>query len=225
MLYPGCLPLLVILVFLILLPLFFAQFMLAALSKLGLDPQIAFLALAGIIIGGSINIPIKRIPRDEDYSVDPLRLFGFGDFFPRLRVTRRYTTIAVNVGGCVIPCMIALYQFARIVAHGAGAVMALLLITALSILVCYRLARPMEGIGIALPALIPPLVAAIPSMLLVPDFAPPIAFVAGVLGPLIGADLLHIAEIKYVRTGSASIGGAGTFDGIVLSGLIAALLA
>jgi uncharacterized membrane protein len=35
--------------------------------------------------------------------------------------------------------------------------------------------------------------------------APPVAFVAGVLGPLIG--------------------GAGTFDGIVLSGIVAAYLA
>jgi uncharacterized membrane protein len=76
-----------------------------------------------------------------------------------------------------------------------------------------------------MPAFIPPLLAAIPSVLLMPDFAPPIAFIAGVLGPLIGADLLHLPEIKNVATGMASIGGAGTFDGIVLSGLMAALLA
>ncbi len=225
MFYPGCLPLVAILAFLILLPFFFAQFMLAALSKLGMQPQVAFLALVGIILGGSINIPIKRIPRDSDYFVDPLTLFGFGNFFPRLRATRRYTTVAVNVGGCVIPCIIALYQFGRVVAHGADAVVALLMVTTLSIIVCYRLAKPVEGIGIALPALVPPLLAALPSVLLMPDFAPPIAFMAGVLGPLIGADLLHISEIKGLPTGMASIGGAGTFDGIVLSGLLAALLA
>ena len=58
-----------------------------------------------------------------------------------------------------------------------------------------------------------------------PDFAPPIAFIAGVLGPLIGADLMHLRDIKRIATGIASIGGAGTFDGIVLSGLMAAFLA
>jgi uncharacterized membrane protein len=61
-------------------------------------------------------------------------------------------------------------------------------------------------------------------LLLAPDWAPPIAFSAGVLGPLIGADLLHLDDIAEIGTGMASIGGAGTFDGIVLSGLVATLL-
>jgi uncharacterized membrane protein len=52
-----------------------------------------------------------------------------------------------------------------------------------------------------------------------------LAFAAGVLGPLIGADLLHLREVNKISTGVASIGGAGTFDGIVISGLIATLLA
>lgn len=223
--YPGCLPLLVIFALLFLVPLFFAHAMLAALGKLGLSPGVALVVLLGIFLGGSINIPFKRIPREEEYIVDPFMLFGFGRIFPRLRVARGYTTLAVNLGGCVIPCAIALYQAARILAYGPYAAVVLLVASLLSIGVCYRLARPVPGVGIAMPALIPPLVAAIPSVLLMPDFAPPIAFAAGVAGPLVGADLLHIREIKTVPTGMASIGGAGTFDGIVLSGLIAALLA
>ncbi|MBI4527307.1 MAG: DUF1614 domain-containing protein [Deltaproteobacteria bacterium] len=225
MFFPGCLPLIAVLAFLILLPFFFAHLMLAALAKLGLSPQVALLTLLGILVGGSINIPIKRIPRREEYFADPFSLFGFGYMFPRLRVRHRYTTLAVNVGGCVIPCIIAFYQLLRVVSQGTHAIVAVLIVTTLSIIVCYRLARPVPGIGIAMPALIPPLVAAVPSVLLMPDFAPPIAFAAGVAGPLIGADLLHIREIKQVATGMASIGGAGTFDGIVLSGLMAALLA
>jgi uncharacterized membrane protein len=62
------------------------------------------------------------------------------------------------------------------------------------------------------------------ALLLTPDWAPPVAFVAGVLGPLIGADLLHLDDIASLGTGMASIGGAGTFDGIVISGLAAVLL-
>jgi uncharacterized membrane protein len=53
----------------------------------------------------------------------------------------------------------------------------------------------------------------------------PIDFVAGVLGPLIDADLLHLKDIMKASAGVLSIGGAGTFDGIVLSGLLAALFA
>ena len=225
MAYSGCLPLLVVFLLLFLLPFFFANFLLAALSKLGLPPSVALLALLGMLFVGAVNIPIKRIPRDEALVVDPLAVFGFGRLFPGVMRTRSYTTIAVNVGGCVIPCILALYQFARVLSEGAYALLVLLGVTFVSIMVCFRVAKPVAGIGIAMPALIPPLLAAIPSVLLMPDFAPPIAFIAGVLGPLIGADLLHLREIKSLATGMASIGGAGTFDGIVLSGLLAALLA
>jgi uncharacterized membrane protein len=87
------------------------------------------------------------------------------------------------------------------------------------------MARPIEGIGIAMPGLIPALVAAFSAVAMAPEHAPPLAFVAGVLGPLIGADLLHLRDIEKTATGVASIGGAGTFDGIVLSGIVAAYLA
>ena len=79
--------------------------------------------------------------------------------------------------------------------------------------------------GIAIPALIPALAAALLALFFVPDQAPAVAFTAGVLGPLVGADLLHLNEIKNMGTPIASIGGAGTFDGIVLSGIVATLLA
>jgi uncharacterized membrane protein len=68
-------------------------------------------------------------------------------------------------------------------------------------------------------------VAALSAIILMPDFAPPLAFTAGVIGPLVGADLLHLDHMSRDTPGVASIGGAGTFDGIVLSGLVATLLA
>jgi len=225
MLNPGCLPLALFFILLVLLPFFFAQLLLTALGKLGLDPHLALLVIIAIILGGAINIPLKKIPRSEQYSVDPFAVFGVGQVFPRIRRSYSYTTIAVNVGGCLIPSAIALYQCIRVAAFSPGAMAVLAFTTGFNIFVCYKLARPVSGIGITLPALIPPLTAAIPSLILMPDFAPPIAFVAGVLGPLVGADLLHLCDISKIATGMASIGGAGTFDGIVLGGLIAAFLA
>ena len=55
----------------------------------------------------------------------------------------------------------------------------------------------------------------------------PVGYAVGVfvLGPLFGADLLHLRDFTRVSVGVLSIGGAGTFDGIVLSGMVAALLA
>jgi hypothetical protein len=43
--------------------------------------------------------------------------------------------------------------------------------------------------------------------------------------PTSAADLLHLKGIEQSTVGMASIGGAGTFDGIVLSGIVAVYLA
>lgn len=234
MLAPGCLALLFFFGFLFLMPFLFAQVMATALARLGLPPEIALLALLGIFIGGTINIPVKRVEQRIALPYDPYIIYGLGSLLPRLPghwiapfrpQIRTYTIIAVNLGGCVIPVLIALYEIVRIVSQGPQMLLTLISITGLNVAVCYLIARPVPNLGIVMPSLVPPLVAAIPSFLLVPDFAPPVAFVAGVLGPLIGADLLHLKDIRHVPTGIVSIGGAGTFDGIVLSGMFAALLA
>ena len=231
---PGCLAGLVLSGLLFLVPLFFAHAMMTALGRLGLPPTLAAAALAGIFVGGGVNIPVKRIEREEVVPVRSPLLFGLGRLDPRMgrggaspfrRHVRRQTIIAVNLGGCVLPVLLAAYEIFRVIRRGPAELAALVAVTALTVWVCYRAARPRPGVGIMLPALLPPLVAAVPSLVLVPDFAPPVAFVAGVMGPLIGADLLHLGELGRSTTGVASIGGAGTFDGIVLSGMVAALLA
>lgn len=223
--YPGCLTLVLILFLLFLLPFFFAHFMLAALAKLGLSPPLALIILIGIVIGSAVNLPIKRYPRDEEILADPFLMFGFDRLFSLQRRARRHVTLAVNLGGCVIPAALAVYECLLVARRGPTALMILLLITLANVAVCFRIARPIPRLGLAMPALVPPLIAAGLSLLLIPDFAPPVAFVAGVLGPLIGADLLHLKQVLKMAPAVASIGGAGTFDGIILSGLIAALLA
>ncbi len=82
----------------------------------------------------------------------------------------------------------------------------------------------MAGVGIAVPRLLPPLSAALAALLLVPQQAPLAAYVAGTMGTLVGADLLHLGKIRGLATPVASIGGAGTFDGVFLTGIIAVLL-
>ena len=74
-------------------------------------------------------------------------------------------------------------------------------------------------------ALIPPLTAAISASLIAPEtLVPSVALAGGILGTLIGADLLHLKEIQRMTPGVLSIGGAGVFDGIALCGLFALLL-
>ena len=221
----GCLPIVLFLLLLFLLPFWFAQVMGLALAKLRLVPQTALFVIVGIFLGSVVNIPVKRLVRHEDVTVHPFPHFGFLDRWPQFQRVRRETIVAVNLGGCVIPTMLAVYEMVQLVMDAWTYLLAVGLAVAINTTVCYRLARPVKGIGIAMPALVPPIVAVMSALVLAPDQAPPAAFIAGVLGPLLGADLLHLREIPRISTGMASIGGAGTFDGIVLSGILAAYLA
>jgi uncharacterized membrane protein len=124
------------------------------------------------------------------------------------------------VGGAVIPALLSLYLLTKMeITVGVP------LVVGLVALVSNRLARPVRGLGIALPGLIPPVVAALGAYLFCPpELRAPTAYIAGTMGILVGADLLKLNEIGQLGAPVASIGGAGTFDAIFLSGIIAVLL-
>jgi len=178
-----------------------------------------------IILGGFINIPITRLSQPQELAANPLAMYGLDRLFPRLQRQPRQTVIAVNVGGCIIPFAIAIYQLSHIAKQHPELLTKTGIAVGVTTIVCYFLARPVPGVGIAMPGFVPPLVSVAAALILAPSEAPPVTFVAGVVGSLVGADLLHLSEVRRIGTGMASIGGAGTFDGIVLSGIIAAYLA
>lgn len=209
----------------VLLPLMFVDVMETSLLKLGLDPRSAFILIVAMFTGGMINLPIRRLVRTEAAVAHPLAAFGLTALWPGLRRIRRETVIAVNLGGCVIPVGVAIYEVVRLRAAGLSLVVPLTAAVLINTGLCYLISRPVRGVGIVMPTFLPAIVAAGSAYLLAPDLAPPMAFVAGVMGPIIGADLLHIREFSETAAGVVSIGGAGTFDGIVLSGIIAAYLA
>lgn len=220
------LTLLVFFALLALLPILFGHLLIASLEKLHLSPGAAVALVIAIVLGGLVNIPIKRLGRDGGTAAfDPFSVYGLP--VPRQSPPQPGgAVVAVNLGGCVIPAGLAVYELYHLATQGGSALLVALIAAAINCFVCYRLARPAPGIGIVMPGLVPPLIAAATALLLAPgDNAAPVAFVAGVAGPLIGADLLHLRDIGRVGAGIASIGGAGTFDGIVLSGIVAAYLA
>jgi uncharacterized membrane protein len=212
----GLLPM--ILIFILLLPAFFFifYFNIAAISftKLGLSPQGAMLLFVFSLVGSVINIPVSKhkIVVEEK----PEMLFPFLFYYPP-RV--RQQVIAVNVGGAVIPTIFALYLL------GKTPLFATLISTAIVALAARAMARVVPGVGISLPAFIPPLVAVGSALLLAGESAAPVAYIAGSLGTLIGADLLNLKKIKNIGAQVVSIGGAGVYDGIFLVGVIAAFLA
>jgi uncharacterized membrane protein len=209
----------------VLMPLLFANLMAVSLMKLRLNPQTALILVVAMMFGGLINIPVYRIAHTELVMEHPLAAFGLMDFWPTLRRVRRQTIVAVNIGGCIIPTCLAIYEVFRLSEAGSPAIAAVCIAAAINVAVCYFAAKPVPNVGILMPAFVPAATAAGSAYLLFPRLAPPVAFVAGVMGPIIGADLMHIKEFTRTTTGVASIGGAGTFDGIILSGILAAYLA
>lgn len=189
-----------------------------AFSKIGIPTQYVFSALLATLAGSYFNIPIKRIPQKEMCRERMVRFFGVRYAIPRSQ--RQETILAVNVGGAIIPVLISIYLLFRgDIWLPAGVA------TAVMIFATHRLARPIEGLGIGLPILVPPLLAALLAVLLAPTHtAPLVAYVCGTLGALIGADLLNLDKIACLGAPVASIGGAGTFDGIFLNGILAVLL-
>jgi uncharacterized membrane protein len=81
------------------------------------------------------------------------------------------------------------------------------------------------GIGIAIPSLVPPIIAATVALLVARANVAAVAYVSGSLGTLIGADLLNLGKVQGLGAPVVSIGGAGTFDGVFLTGILAVLLA
>lgn len=220
------LALFVVLLLAVLSPLLFSELFLASLQKLHLSAPSALAIMIAMFIGGLINIPVTRIHRAKSVSSNVLAIYGLDGFWPGAERSTHETIIAVNVGGCIVPVGLALYEISYLAEANNPQVLLVCVAGGLvNIAICYFIARPLKGVGIAIPALVSPMIAVLFALLLAPDAAPPVAFVIGVTGPLIGADLLHLRDIEAAETRMASIGGAGTFDGIVLSGIIAAYLA
>ena len=154
----------------------------------------------------------------------PLAVFGLGGLWPEMARERPETIIAINFGGCVVPAGLALCQLFHLATAGSSTLFALFVAATIYVAACYFSAQPVQGVGIVLLGLLPAAIAALMVLLFAPWEAAPVAYIA-VAGPVIGADLLHLKEIEQSAVGMASIGGAGTFDGIVLSGIVAAYLA
>ncbi|HEY8031302.1 MAG TPA: DUF1614 domain-containing protein [Methylocella sp.] len=190
-----------------------------AYMRIGLDSRMAMLVLVGSLLGSYINIPVAQLAEARVASDEVIDFFGMRYVVPVV-VDWPGTIIAVNVGGALIPGLLSLYLLARNRIWLLGAVG-----TVIVAVIVNHLAYPVRGVGIAVPVLAPPLVTAIVALLLSRRFAGPLAYVSGSLGTLIGADLLNLDKLHGLGAPIASIGGAGTFDGIFVTGILAVLLA
>lgn len=226
----GCLIVTFVLLAACVIPLFVLNMAQTALTNLHLHPTVALLVLAGIVFGSAVNLPVTVIELDQEVPVPVYQPMGAWVPFPRFERMQRETVVAVNVGGCVIPVLLAIHLLRFLLEGGPRVATVLLVGILLNTAVCYRMAVPVPKLGIRLPFLLPAAVALVVTWLGLgfgefDAYRAPLAFVTGISGPLLGADLLHWKDFKRIAAGTISIGGAGTWDGIVLSGLMAAFVA
>jgi uncharacterized membrane protein len=190
-----------------------------AYMRLGVGPGTALLLLFGSLIGSYFNIPITVLPGSSVMSGEIIDFYGMRYVVP-LVTAWPGTVLAVNVGGAVIPAVMSAYLVIRYQLWLKAA-----LATAAIALIIHSMATPVAGIGIAVPVFAPVVTTAILAFILSREYAAPLAYIGGSMGTLIGADLLNLDKIAGLGAPVASIGGAGTFDGVFLTGILAVLLA
>lgn len=198
-----------------------------AFARIGFSWSDAFVLLFLSLLGSNINIPLTTIESEtpiENHRF--VKVFGVSYRVPFKETFKTKTTLAINVGGAIIPALVSFYLlslFPEAIEYSIYA-------TAIVAVITKMIARPVKGVGIVSPAFIPPIAAALSSMLVVSmagasrDMLFITAYVSGTMGTLIGADLLNLRAISKIGAPVASIGGAGTFDGVFLAGVIAVLL-
>ncbi|MEN3350421.1 MAG: hypothetical protein V7632_4056 [Bradyrhizobium sp.] len=189
-----------------------------AYLRLGVSPGTAMLLLFGSLIGSYFNIPITVLSGPAAQSGQIVDFFGMRYVVPYLASPS--TILAVNVGGAVIPALMSAYLVLRYQLWLRAAIA-----TAVVAAVVHASATPVPGMGIAVPVFVPVIVTAILALLLSREYAAPLAYIGGSMGTLLGADLLNLDKIGSLGAPIASIGGAGTFDGVFLTGILAVLIA
>jgi|SRR5215211_2432515 len=188
-----------------------------AYMRLSVGPGTALLLLFGSLLGSYFNIPITVLPGPPVRSREIIEFFGM-----RYVVRRAWPgmVLAVNVGAAVIPAIMSTYLVVRYQLW----LKAMLAIAAIAFVI-HSMATPVPGVGIAVPVFVPVVATAILAFVLSREYAPPFAYICGSMGTLIGADLLNLDKIGSLGAPVGSIGGAGTFDGIFLTGILAVLIA
>jgi uncharacterized membrane protein len=190
-----------------------------AYMRLGVGPGAALLLLFGSLIGSYFNIPVAVLPGPPVRSGEIIDFFGMRYVVP-LVTAWPGTVLAVNVGGAVIPAIMSAYLVVRYQLWLRAT-----LATVAIALIIHSMATPVPGVGIAVPVFVPVVATAILAFILSREYASPLAYIGGSMGTLIGADLSNLDKISGLGAPVASIGGAGTFDGIFLTGILAVLLA
>jgi uncharacterized membrane protein len=129
-----------------------------AFADVGFSTWMIIVILAATLFGSFINIPLVKLKSPVQVVREEfVDYFGVTYRIPRVQQGCAVTTIAVNVGGALIPTAVSIYLLSKapftIMLYSLAGVAVVAFITRL-------VARPVKGVGIVTPALIPPVAAA-----------------------------------------------------------------
>lgn len=208
-----------------------------AFSKLGLTPAQGVLMLIAILVGRSVNLPVftsERLvmvprPRTMNFTMDeygrPVQI----EDEPANELKKQ--VFAVNLGGCILPLLLSITFLVSL--HMAGRAEGVYLWIGFALVMvaggCFALAKADPFTGLRVPLIMPALMTFVSVFFFVPEpFRPVAAYVAGTLGTIVGGNLVPLLTPRIrnaVGTPIVSIGGAGTFGGVFVAGILAVLLA
>ncbi len=202
-----------------------------AFEMVGFNHWDASLAVFGSVLGSLMDIPLSAGP----ISAYPAWYISLASLFSQdFPTTFHPVYLAINLGGCIIPLAISAHLLVRGQARLDRSLVGIMIVAAIT----YYVAEAIPGEGIVLPFWLSPLLAAVLGLILAGGYrrSAPLAYISGTMGTLLGADILSLltpgvlpalspAILHQARPLTMSIGGAGVFDGIFLTGIMAVLLA
>ncbi|HDN18402.1 MAG TPA: DUF1614 domain-containing protein [Candidatus Bathyarchaeota archaeon] len=222
---------------LIVLTLFMIPFMFLAWRIMSYTLRVPYYLIFFIFLfslyGSSLNIKLWEVRSMVPMlTLTEVAFFGIRWQVPEVKYEVKRTVIAINVGGAIIPMLFSLYlllySIPMIERSLILAYLKILIATAIVTVVVHVFAKPVKGLGIAVPSFIPPftsaLAAAVVYRLITVSNPFIIAYISGTWGTLIGADLLNLRKVSELGAPVVSIGGAGVFDGIYMTGISAVFL-
>ena len=191
-----------------------------AYEKMGIHRRYVFGILLLTLGGSYVNIPIAEFPARNIVEQCVVPLYGIGYYEIPVVQHQNKTILAVNLGGALIPLALSIFLLVRneIYIEGLVGIAAVAIVT-------HMVARPVPGVGIAISPWVAPIAAALVAIVISQKHAAPLAYIAGSMGTLLGADILNLGVIQNLGAPVASIGGAGVADGVFLAGIVAVLLA
>lgn len=189
---------------------------------LGLDSYFLFIMLVAMLVFSVFEIPMCRLrTKKPKYTRGEARLLGELYSVPveeELNTGDPYvynTKITLNVGGFILPLLLALYI------APLAPFLETLLVAVIMVISTHFLSRLEGGVGIIVPSYLA--LISIPfAFILAPGSVAAITLVGGIFGILIGM----LTLLYPIEEGSAflNLGGVGSFEAIYVTVLLAVML-